>query len=244
MTVEIPSVSSDNTSVSLIRNWSITLFSFGFIPVFVLLGFWQLGRADDKRIIDLEINSRLSSQPENLHLVTNLKRFLPVKLDGNYSDEYFLLDNRTRTGKVGYEVLQVFISGEQRWLINRGWIPFSASRDVMPEVNYPKDKIKINGFLYPVENLKSIENKEKIINRRIQIVNKEIVQNMTLSNNNWIVRLSADSESAFITDWQLVNSSVDRHIAYAIQWFAMATALFFLWLFTATNFIKVNKINN
>jgi cytochrome oxidase assembly protein ShyY1 len=244
MTVEIPSVSSDNTSVSLIRNWSITLFSFGFIPVFVLLGFWQLSRADDKRIIDLEINSRLSSQAENLHLVTNLKRFLPVKLDGNYSDEYFLLDNRTRTGKVGYEVLQVFISGEQRWLINRGWIPFSASRDVMPEVNYPKYKIKINGFLYPVENLKSIETKEKIIKRRIQIVNKEIVQNMMLSNNNWIVRLSADSESAFITDWQLVNSSVDRHIAYAIQWFAMATALFFLWLFTATNFIKVNKINN
>ncbi|QFT53007.1 SURF1 family protein [Microbulbifer sp. THAF38] len=246
MTVEIPSVSAENTSVSLIRNWPITLFSIGLMPVFVLLGAWQLNRAETKQMISLEIDARMSAQPVNPKNGIELKRFLPVKLTGKYSSNYFLLDNRTRRGQVGYEVLQIFISGNQRWLVNRGWIPLPESRAITPEVSYPDDATTILGFIYPVEYSESLSSNEKLFHQRIQAVNRKFTDSLDLSYKAWTLRLSADSESSLVTDWKLINSNSDRHIAYAVQWFAMAVALFILWLLTATNFTRLcrNRQNN
>ena len=245
MTVDIPSVSAENTSVSLIRNWPITLFSIGLVPVFVLLGFWQINRAETKQAISLEVDERMSAQPVNPKVEIELKRFLPVILTGKYSSKYFLLDNRTRQGHVGYEVLQIFISGSQRWLVNRGWIPLPRSRDINPEINYPSGEITILGYIYPVEYTDNLTDKEKPAHQRIQAINREFTNSLDLSNKAWVIRLSADSESSLVTDWILFNSNADRHMAYAIQWFAMSIALLILWFFTATNFVSFyrNKIN-
>ncbi|WP_353375829.1 SURF1 family protein [Microbulbifer sp. NBRC 101763] len=236
MRVEIPSVPTKNTSVTLIRNWPITLFSIGLFPILVSLGFWQLERAEYKETIREEIDARLSLQPARPDANLVLRRFTPVSLSGQYTGEYFLLDNRTRSGRAGYEVLQVFISADQRWLINRGWIPLSMNRDVLPKVFYPKNPIKIIGFLYPVakKTLNNLSAQEK--NRRIQLLDKNLMKKLDLYDASWVIRLSADSNSALVTDWNFIKNSAERHRAYSVQWFCMAIALVILWVFAATNF--------
>ena len=47
----------------------------------------------------------------------------------------FLLDNRTRDGRAGYEVLTPLQLDDGRWLIvNRGWVSFSGYRERLPDI--------------------------------------------------------------------------------------------------------------
>ncbi|WP_043319824.1 SURF1 family protein [Microbulbifer sp. ARAS458-1] len=236
---------SRDASVAFIRNWPVTLLSLCFFPLLLSLGNWQLNRAAEKQQIQDQINGRLSTQPINLTGRVpepgTLSAYTPVRLLGFYSDEYFLLDNRTRNGRVGYEVLQVFETGsgdaaKVRWLINRGWLPASSHRSELPQVSYPLAAKVITGFLYPG----SLEG-QGLTNphSRIQSPRQLSPEQLNVAQPAWQVRLSADSDTAFTTDWQLITSSPQKHTGYAVQWFTMAAALFVLWLLTASNLRQI-----
>ncbi|GAB2891996.1 SURF1 family protein [Microbulbifer echini] len=247
MTLEIPSVSEKKNSVPLICNWPITLFSAGILPILIALGSWQLQRAEYKEIIKKELDEKLSSQPINPDTGVELERFIPVVLTGHYTEEYYFLDNRTRQGRAGYEVLQLFISNNRRWLINRGWVPQTESRQILPEISYPRNTIKIIGYISPVSNSNSVDEKEKEKEkekdniRRVQSIDKNLTRHLQVSENNWIIRISSDSISAFVTGWKFTNSGPERHRAYAVQWFSMAIALIILWMFSATEIVRLSR---
>ncbi|MFV8782851.1 SURF1 family protein [Microbulbifer sp. SA54] len=217
----------------MIRSWPLTLLSLCLLPLLLALGSWQLQRADEKQQIIADIDARLAAQPRKLSALESPEIFTPVRLLGFYTDEYFYLDNRTRNGRVGYEVLQVFVSGQQRWLINRGWLAAGSSRNQLPEVNYPLAAKVINGFLYPVPAGKGLANIGA--HARIQMIDTGLTAVLGLDEPAWSIRLSADSDTALVTDWEFVNSTPARHKAYAFQWFSMAAALCILWLLAATN---------
>ncbi|WP_237059884.1 SURF1 family protein [Microbulbifer sediminum] len=241
MTVETHPVrsreTSERASVALISNWPLTVFSILLLPALVSLGFWQLDRADEKRSLIAAVDGRLSAQPQDPNTLEHLQRYSPVRLPGYFTDEYFYLDNRTRNGRVGYEILQVFVSGERRWLVNRGWMPASVSRSKLPEVSWPRAAKVITGFLYPVTQGHGDGGGNPITGDgpvRIQAVDAGLTGSLRLAKPDWTIRLSADSDTALVTDWRMVNSSPARHQAYAWQWFAMALALVILWLLAAT----------
>lgn len=220
-------------SVALIRSWPLTILSVCLLPILLALGNWQLQRAAEKQQMLSDIDGRLAAQPHKISTLGVPQVYTPVRLLGYYTDEYFYLDNRTRNGRVGYEVLQVFVSGQQRWLINRGWLAADSQRSQLPEITYPLAAKVITGFLYPV----SAGGKDAIIglHARIQEIGTALTENLELAEPNWSIRLSADSDTALVTDWQFVNSSPERHRAYAFQWFSMAGVLIILWLLAATN---------
>ena len=166
---------------------------------------------------------------------------MPIDLTGEYTEEYFFLDNRTRSGRAGYEVLQVFTSDSKRWLVNRGWTPLTRNRKIFPEITYPKKTIRIVGFLYPVKKTHSKKDQEQKISLRIQSLDSQFTKELDLYKDLWSVRLSPDSNSVLIAEWNLISSSAERHRAYSMQWFAMAIALVILWIFTATNFAGITR---
>ncbi|MCX2830856.1 SURF1 family protein [Microbulbifer thermotolerans] len=234
MTVQASSVPAKKASVALIRSWPLTLFSSLLFPLLLCLGFWQLHRAGEKAAINAAIDARLSSQPRSIiELGEDLDNYQPVRLHGRYTDEYYLLDNQTRNGRPGYEVLQIFVSGGQRWIINRGWVAAPPQRNELPEIHWPMAAKVITGFLYPVAT--SDKGRKTTSEKRIQRVNTVFTGRLQLARPDWSIRLTADSDTALVTDWQLLNSPPERHQAYATQWFAMAIALVILWFFTATN---------
>lgn len=220
-----------NNSVALIRNWPLTLFAWLLLPVLVSLGFWQLRRAEEKTVISASIDSRLSAQPQDPAELERLQIYTPVRLLGHYQEEILYLDNRTRKGRVGYEVLQVFLSGNQRWLVNRGWVAGGTDRSQLPEVQWPSVVTVITGFLYPVSEKGNAAER----GARIQQVDRALTSHLKLAQAGWSIRLSADSATALVTDWQLISSPAQRHTAYALQWFTMAVVLLLMWLSAATN---------
>lgn len=230
-----------NASVALIRNWPLTAISGLLLPLLIGLGIWQIQRGGEKAEINAAIDRRLAGQPRAPQQLEKLHRYTPVRLLGHYTGDHRLLDNRTRNGRVGYELLQVFVSGEQRWLINRGWLPAPADRGKLPEVSWPRAARVITGFLYPVA---AGETGAAPAGQRIQQLDSAIAGTLDLAEPQWSVRLSADSDTALVTDWQLINSPPQRHYAYAAQWFAMAAALVILWLFAATAIPRLLRRNS
>ncbi|WP_346838319.1 SURF1 family protein [Microbulbifer sp. SAOS-129_SWC] len=241
MTVQTTSVQTADASVALIRNWPLTLFSAALLLLLVGLGCWQLQRAGEKAALTAAIDTRLAAQPRNPSTLAQLQRYSPVRLQGHYTDERYYLDNRTRNGSAGYEILQVFIAADQRWLINRGWVAAGNDRDVLPAVQWPRAAKVITGFLYPVSASTA---SEKSVAMRIQNLDRGFTAPLRLAHPHWNIRLSADSDTALVTDWQLLNFPPQRHIAYAVQWFAMAAALAILWLYAATGLRDWLKNNN
>ena len=231
-------------SVAFIRSWPLSLLCLCLFPLLIGLGNWQLQRAGEKQQILDTVDARLSSQPVKITELTTPQTYTPVRLLGFYTDEYLYLDNRTRNGRVGYEILQVFETGDSergksRWLINRGWLPAGRDRTQLPEVAYPLAAKVITGFLYPVgESTGDVPGgtPSKVVSHaRIQALDTHLGRQLSLQFPQWHIRLSADSDTALLTDWQLVSTNPQKHRGYAVQWFSMAAALFVLWLLAATN---------
>ncbi|MEW5249435.1 SURF1 family protein [Microbulbifer sp. 2201CG32-9] len=240
MTAQSNSVQSGTArSVALIRSWPLTLFCGLLLPLLLSLGFWQLDRAGQKAAMVAALDARLSAQPVAPEKLPKLERYVPLRLLGYYTDELFYLDNRTRSGRVGYEIVQVFVSAGQRWLINRGWVEATNSRQRLPQVSSPMAAKVITGFLYPLpEALARSADESAKPQQRIQSLDTGLGTALGLQHPHWSVRLSADSDTALVTDWKMINSPPERHRAYAFQWFAMAAALVLLWLAAATRILQ------
>ena len=232
--------SSQAASVAFIRSWPLSILCLCLFPLLFGLGNWQLQRAQEKQQILDKVDARLSSQPVNISALDTPQIYTPVRLLGFYTDEYFYLDNRTRNGRVGYEILQVFETGSRstgkaRWLINRGWVPAGRDRTQLPEVAYPLAAKVITGFLYPSRGADSGANHSAAPHARIQQLDAAVSASLRLAHPQWHIRLSADSDTALLTDWQLISTKPQKHRGYAVQWFSMTAALFLLWLLAATN---------
>lgn len=240
-------------SVAFIRSRPLSILCLCVFPVLLWLGSWQLQRAEEKQQILNKVDTRLSAQPVKISALDDFKAYTPVRLLGFYTDEYFYLDNRTRSGRVGYEILQVFEtgdsrSGKARWLINRGWISAGSDRTRLPEVSYPLAAKVITGFIYPneygAEPEKAVPDQVAAqpeaghspkAHARIQQLDELNGGQLNLERPVWHIRLSADSDTALLTDWQLISTKPQKHRGYAVQWFSMAAALFVVWLLGATN---------
>ncbi|WP_066959666.1 SURF1 family protein [Microbulbifer sp. Q7] len=235
-------------SVAFIRSWTLSALCLFFFPLLVGLGNWQLHRAEEKQQILQQLNTRLSSQPVSVSGLESLEIFTPVRLLGVYTDEYLYLDNRTRNGRVGYEVLQVFevsanvghakTGKKSRWLINRGWLAAGPDRGQLPEVRYPLAAKVVTGFLYPsAESDQEGPRPSTAVadgHGRIQSMDAGLGRRLGLQHPQWHVRLGADSDTALVTDWQLITTNPQKHRGYAVQWFLMAAALLVMWLLAAT----------
>ena len=110
----------------------ITLVVLGIL---IALGFWQLDRATQKRILlagyTVNPNATVVQLEPDLQSVTDL-RYKFASATGYYDAKHqFLLDNRTSHGRAGYHVLTPFKLRESQVavLVNRGWIPMGVSRE-------------------------------------------------------------------------------------------------------------------
>uniref|UniRef100_UPI002587C9F2 SURF1 family protein n=1 Tax=Pseudomonas sp. TaxID=306 RepID=UPI002587C9F2 len=88
-----------------------TLVVLALLPVLVSLGFWQLGRAEEKRqLLALDAQHRMA-QPITSTQLDGLQApaFRRVRLHGQFDpDHSLILDNRQREGHVGVELVQPF----------------------------------------------------------------------------------------------------------------------------------------
>ncbi len=235
-----------------------TLVTLILFPVLISLGLWQLNRADEKKEIDNGIQLAMAKMPLKLHETTFATEetnktllqevYRPVTIRGKYdNDNQFLLDNRTHLGKPGYHVLTPFKfdsifksdtkSSSKAVLINRGWITYNGTRDNIPSINVENNDREILGQIKQVTEAIVLNDADK---KAVQNSNNpKLIQSIKIAELNQeldyellpiIIELNKQDKDGFIRVWQPYYGSIDKHNAYALQWFAMAAILLFLFI--------------
>ena len=82
------------------------------ISLFLSLGFWQLDRADEKNSIIKLYQDRQKSAPEKLSTFSNFDlesmHYKKYKITGRYLNKTFLIDNKIKNKKPGFNVISLF----------------------------------------------------------------------------------------------------------------------------------------
>ena len=235
----------------------MTLLVLLFLPLLVSLGLWQLTRAEEKQTLLLSYQQLQTEPKVNVDSLTaeQLTNYLPVSLQGTFDRErYWLLDNRSRNGSTGYEVLVPFVTDYYVVLVNIGWVRASPDRSELPAIDLPTDLIKIAGHLYTPQKNALIANGATDLpipwpKRVLQIDWDAVERHLDVADSGKMlltktVRVDSADPVALVTDWSPVNINPMKHKGYAFQWFAMSVALLILYgwyLYSETKLLSNGK---
>lgn len=207
-------------------------------PGLIALGCWQLARAEEKRELLAAHQARQAAAPISLD---ELERhpdpaYMRVQLLGHFDARHsLLLDNRTRDGQAGVEVLQPFYDQNSGlWLLlNRGWLPW-PDRRVPPTFATPDTPLSLRASIYvPLGKPLQLQQSAAATGwpRLVTAVEADgLWQQLGRGGLSHEVRLEPGPAS-FRADWPVVAMSPDKHLGYAVQWFALAAALLGLFIY-------------
>ncbi len=226
-----------------IQNWKLSLLALLFICIFTSLGFWQLSRANQKKLLLASFTERTMRTPLTVQDINHPGdwRFYQARLEGSFDNAHtMLLDNKIYQGMIGYEVYTPFkASGmDTPIMVDRGFIPIGKSRKDLPVIKNITGNITITGMLnLPPTYVALGQIYEAPSIRwplRIEYVNlSEFPKFLGYSVYPYVLNIEASDSSAYEVRWQPVTMSPEKHTAYAVQWFALALTL--LILFVALN---------
>ncbi len=230
--------------------WKINFIPFiVFIAVLALLlrlGFWQLDRAEVKRAhITTQQEKMLLPPVALIHLLATSDewRYRQVQLRGHYDVAHqFLVDNQIINGKLGGFVLTPFVlTGNNKLvLVNRGWVAMSKDRQKLPDIDFkpPFGELVLSGMLnhFPGVGLvlAGADEPSDSWPSVVQIINDvKIAKKLNQPIFDFQVQLLPDQPDGYARDWQInTRMPPEKHIAYAVQWFALAVTLtlLILWI--------------
>ena len=219
-----------------------TVVTLLLLPLMTGLGLWQLERADWKQaLVDTnEGRSRLS--PIALRPgaeISDEVQYRRVFARGYYDMEHqLLLDNKTYQGHAGYHVLTPLRLAESDAvvLVNRGWVPLGKSRAELPELPGTDGEVLVDAIikLPPMKLFRLADVDEantgwpKVVQ---QVEMGELEQLLGVTLEPLTLLLDKDDEFGFIRDWKAVYGvTVDKHRAYAVQWFTLAAVLLLIYI--------------
>ena len=202
------------------------------------LGFWQLDRAAGKEERQAAFKAAGTVVLDSSALEREPYEFARVEFGGRYDSMHqFLKDNRTYRGRAGYHVLTPFRTERHgAVLVNRGWVPADPDRTSLPEVAAPGGELRLEGTVrLPREDLFVLGETgytatgwPRVV-QRVEIGAMERLLGYPLAA--WLVALDPAAPHGYIRDWRAAPGlTPDRHRGYAFQWFALATALFAIWV--------------
>lgn len=122
------------------------------VVAFVNLGFWQLGRLEERRARNALMTARLAmpTQPFDDVLAeaggdAESARFRRVELAGTFAQAQLLTAPRSFDGQPGHQVLGVLErDGAPAVLVDRGWIPFERAARPPP---VPTGPVQLTGVV-------------------------------------------------------------------------------------------------
>jgi cytochrome oxidase assembly protein ShyY1 len=228
-------------------------------------GIWQLNRADSKIALAANLLARqqLPILSANLGLLTledaSERRMIAR---GQYIPQAAIwLDNRPRpipragsnTSPPGFYLLMPLqLTGRDEILwINRGWAPRnSENRESLPPVKTPDKVVTIEGivFAHPGkvyalgEGQAVIDAGKPRIEQNFDLLDESKLRGWVQSP--FILReVDTGIDDGLLREWAPLTTGVDRHYAYAFQWFALAVCGFLFWLITGLRQYRRQDMN-
>ena len=217
-------------------------------------GVWQLSRANTKIALAANLLARqqmpiLNANLGSLTLEEASERRMIAR--GQYlPDAAIWLDNRPKPISVtgsnatqsGFYLLMPFRlenRDEVLW-VNRGWAPRNnENRETLPPIKTPSGVISVEGIVfahpgkvYELGDGKTIDSLGKPkIEQNFNLVAEGRMRGWNQAP--FILREEeAGNEDGLLRTWAPLTTGVDRHYAYAFQWFALAFCGFLFWFIT------------
>ncbi len=215
------------------------------VLLFVLLGLWQWHRADEKRALEAAYSAGGADFASELgaRSTTDLPRYAQVRVHGRYDGMHqFLLDNVSHGGRAGYQVLTPFRLDDGRLLlINRGWVPLSdGRRDRLPDIALPDaSEIGVGGRLdeLPAAAIAAgmaPPSPDASWPKRTSFpTSAQLGQALGQNVERRQLLLGENEPNGYLRDWHeaMLGLPPQQHLAYALQWWALAALIGFLFLY-------------
>jgi surfeit locus 1 family protein len=216
--------------------WPTLAAIIGVIAM-IALGNWQLGRGNDKAALAERV--RAANRDALIALSGSEVRpddvaWRRLEVRGRFEPKYaVLIDNRILRGAVGYYVMMPLkIEGSERYvLVNRGWVAGTSSRTTLPQITTPSQVVRVEGLAtVPGKRYLELSN---------QVTDRNVWQNLTLERYRAVVPIALQPvviqqenniDDGLSREWNPPDLGIDKHYAYAFQWYAMAVAIVIIFL--------------
>jgi surfeit locus 1 family protein len=221
-----------------------TLVVLALFPALLALGQWQLARTAEKRALLAELIAAASGAP--VAYAPGLARFARVRAAGRWDARQFLLDAQVRHGRVGYRVFTpLLLADGSELIVDRGWVAAGADRAVLPDIalvagtaaeveglldGFPQAGVRAGAdapagagwprvVLYPQADALAAALGTPVRPELLRLA-PGLATGTELETETALEPMLADA----------VGFPPERHLGYAITWFALAATLVVLWL--------------
>lgn len=210
--------------------WLAALFILLVVIALSSLGVWQLQRMVQKQ-------QRLDSitekqQKETVGLVTALQmndpRDVDVKFTGNVDNQHLiLLDNQVVDSQVGFDVIAPVLTNVGWVLVNFGWVAAPNLTRTLPNVEVVGGESHLRGKIsQPSLNpfIRDTASANQAFPALVQQISvPQIQQMLDRKLQPYLIEMTGE-DSIFLRRYTPVVMPPEKHLGYAIQWFALAIA--------------------
>jgi len=220
-----------------------TLATMLLLPVLLMLGFWQIQRAEYKQSLQDSYQARANKAPVDLNKINDLKalknnyQYYSVQATGFFDNKHqLLLDNKFYQHQVGYQVLTplVLADGKTAVLVNRGWIAQGRDRMQLPTIASVAQEVTIQGITNTAKTGAFVLGQTAEKNSWPQVVQEIDIEKLaTITGYKFfpfVVLLNADQANGYVRNWSPANLKPSVSYGYAFQWFSLALALLIIYI--------------
>ena len=226
-----------------------TVSTLILLPLLIYLGLWQLQRADEKRALMAQATAgKHSTLALTAATASQLSRYQQVQTQGRFDTAHqVLLDNMpSKEGHPGYRVLTPLRLADQSIvLVDRGWLPLGSNRQQLPQLTVDEQPRTLTGMLdvLPQPGVRA-GTAGVTPDSWPQVLNypryAELQQLYGPQLQARVILLDAAAPDGFERVWQInVGFGPERHLGYAVQWFALAAAV--LIIYVVVNLKRASK---
>lgn len=212
------------------------LFTIVTVVVLLMLGFWQLNRLQEKKILLSSIHCNLQNKPAIISALDSATIYSKVSIGGRFLmnyDTYLYRRITNHPGVDGYYLLSPFQTNDnQVILVVRGWFKSRYIQEVQRGLSQQPTQItgiilqsEHHNFLIPNKDLKS--------NVWFILDLAQISQSLKLNlHPYYLLQLEPKDLPEFISHVPTDNFSKIRndHLEYAITWFSLALGLVIIFI--------------
>ncbi len=210
-----------------------TLLLLPALGLLLSLGHWQLDRAAEKRAL-VAAFARASETPIELPR-SGEPRYARIRVTGRYlADRQILLDNMTHAGTGGYRVLTPLMTTDGTvLLVDRGWVAAGPRRNELPDVHVAGDARELTGRLdeLPAAGVTLGHEADTGWPQRLSFPDRARLEQL-LGHPLYpkIVLLDPGAPDGYLRDWRPGGIPPERHLGYAVQWYALALTLLIIYV--------------
>lgn len=210
----------------------LTLLTIAGFAVLLALGTWQLQRLQWKTALIAEISEGLQADATPIG-AEDLAPFRPVVAQGRLRSEPVLFQGSyARASQPGVMLTSVFETEDGRqWLVERGWIPESATEDARAGFFGVDGKLAIEAITRPLKRVGPFTPASDFASNRIYAEDRdELNSALGLDLEPLVLVLTSDLPAGPPWDGlpRLSPPEPDlpnNHLGYVVTWYGLAAAL-------------------